>query len=219
MRFVFLGPPGVGKGTQAEAVTEQFGIPHISTGDMFRAAMSDGSELGEKVKSYVENGELVPDEVTAELVARRLKEDDCAGGFLLDGFPRTVPQAEALEQILGELGQTLDAVVYLTAPEASIVRRLSGRRMCSNKECGANFHLEFKPPRSDMQCDLCGSKLYQRPDDSEETVRERLKVYREQTEPLVEWYREKGLLREVDASGEIDDVRRATLSVLPTASG
>lgn len=213
-----MGPPGVGKGTQAEAVTQRLGVPHISTGDMFRAAMNDGSELGEKVKSFVESGGLVPDDVTAALVERRLAADDCAKGFLLDGFPRTVPQAEALEEILSRIGQQLDAAMYLTAPEESIVRRLSGRRMCSNKACGANYHLEYKPPSKDMVCDACGSDLYQRPDDSEETVRERLKVYRDQTEALVEWYRGRGLLREVDASGDIEVVRKATLAALPSGA-
>lgn len=211
-----MGPPGVGKGTQAEAVTKKLGVPHISTGDMFRAAMNDGSDLGETVKSYVESGKLVPDDVTAAVVERRLEADDCADGFLLDGFPRTVPQAEALDRILARIGQRLDAAVYLTAPEESIVRRLSGRRMCANKACGANYHLEFKPPSKDMVCDACGTELYQRPDDSEETVRERLKVYRDQTEALVEWYRERGLLREVNASGDIDGARRATLAALPS---
>lgn len=219
MRLVFLGPPGVGKGTQAEAAAARLGVPHISTGDMFRAAMGDGSELGEKVKGYVESGGLVPDEVTAELVERRLAQSDCQGGFLLDGFPRTTPQAEALERILKGLGASLDAAVCFAAPEEAIVERLAGRRMCPNKACGANYHVRFKPPAEDMVCDLCGQPLYQRPDDSEATVRERLKVYRAQTEPLIAWYRAKGLLREVDASGDIGAVRAALDAALAPARG
>lgn len=214
MRLVLLGPPGVGKGTQADAVCERYGVPHVSTGDMFRAAMTDGTALGEQVRGYVESGRLVPDEVTAALVERRLNEVDCADGFLLDGFPRTVPQADALAGILSRLAAELDAVLYLTAPEDAIVDRLSGRRMCSNTTCGANHHARFKPPKQEGVCDACGSPLYQRPDDREETIRERLSVYRKQTEPLVEWYRERGRLRQVDAGGDIDAVREAVLAAL-----
>ena len=214
MRLVFLGPPGVGKGTQADAVCGKHGIPHVSTGDMFRAAMGDGTELGEQVKDFVESGRLVPDEVTAALVERRLNEADCGEGFLLDGFPRTAPQAEALSEIVARLGKPLDVVLYLTAPEEAIVERLSGRRMCTNKVCGANHHIEFKPPKQEGVCDACGSPLYQRPDDQAETIRERLSVYRKQTEPLVEWYRERGLLRQVDAGGDIHAVRDAVFATL-----
>ena len=219
MRLVFLGAPGVGKGTQAAHVSEECGIPHVSTGEMFRAAMSDGSELGAKVKSYVESGGLVPDDVTAALAARRLRADDCAAGFALDGFPRTVVQAEALARILSEDGLALDAVVYITASQAAIIERLSGRRMCANKECGAGYHLKYMPPKQDNVCDVCGSELYQRADDAEETIRDRLSVYCAQTEPLVAWYRERGLLREVDGSGDIDAVRRGVESILRQVAG
>jgi len=214
LRLVLLGAPGVGKGTQADAVCEAHGIPHISTGDMFRAAMTDGSELGARVKGFVESGKLVPDDVTAELVGRRLQAADCVKGFLLDGFPRTVGQAERLERILAGLKVGLNAVVYMTAPEETVVERLSGRRMCSNKACGANYHVTFKAPKKAGVCDLCGSALYQRADDTEETIRGRLKVFREQTAPLVVWYRERGLLREVDGGGSMESVRAAVAAAL-----
>ena len=184
MRLVFLGPPGVGKGTQADKAAAERGVPHISTGDMFRAAMSDGSELGCRVKEYVDSGRLVPDDVTAEVVARRLEADECRGGFLLDGFPRTVAQAEDLESVLSGQGAKLDAVVYLTAADEVIMKRLMGRG---------------------------------RPDDTPETIRERLSVYRAQTEPLVALYREQGTLREVDGGGDIETVRSAVEAAIEAA--
>ncbi len=216
MRLVLLGAPGVGKGTQADAICAARGVPHVSTGDMFRAAMTDGSELGARVKGFVESGKLVPDDVTAELVSRRLQAADCSKGFLLDGFPRTVGQAERLEKILAGLKAGLDAVIYMTASEETVVERLSGRRMCSNKACGANYHVKFKAPKKEGVCDLCGSALYQRADDTEATIRGRLKVFREQTEPLVAWYRRRrihGKRARGDRSG-VERRRRSMRRVL-----
>jgi len=219
LRTVFFGAPGAGKGTQAGAVCERYGVPHVSTGDIFRAAMKDGSELGGRVKSYVESGRLVPDELTVAVVARRLAQADCAAGFLLDGFPRTVAQAEMLEKLLRERGLKLDAVVSLAADEDTLVERLTGRRMCTNKACGANYHVKFMPPKRENVCDKCGSALYQRPDDTEETIRGRLAVFREQTQPLIEWYRNRGVLREVDGAADVERVRAEIAAVLGEAAG
>lgn len=195
--MVFLGPPGAGKGTQAKAVSDNERIAHVSTGDILREAVANGTALGLQAKGYMESGKLVPDDLVVALVAERLERDDCADGFVLDGFPRTIPQAEALEETLEESGNELDGVVYLKADDDQVVRRLSGRRMC--RGCGANYHLTFMPPADAERCDECGGELYQRDDDKAETVRERLKVYYAQTADLIEFYRGKGLLNEVDA--------------------
>ena len=205
MKLMFLGAPGSGKGTQAEKIVEKFGIPSISTGNIIRAALKAGTELGLKARDYIENGQLVPDEVVIGLVRERLAEDDCKGGFILDGFPRTVPQAEALD----EMGVALDKVIDIEVGDETIVRRMSGRRVCP--DCGASYHLEYKKPKQDGICDLCGAELILRKDDAPETVLERLKVYHEQTEPLVEFYRAKGILRVVEGQEEVADTTALTL--------
>ncbi|WP_084723275.1 adenylate kinase [Streptomonospora alba] len=204
MRAVLVGPPGAGKGTQAQILASELSIPKVSTGDIFRANVSGGTELGKQAKAYMDRGDLVPDEVTNAMVRERLKEEDAKNGFLLDGFPRNVAQAEALNKILDGLGQRLDAVVELRADEEEVVKRLSGRRQCRN--CNRVHHVEFDPPRTEGVCDHCGGELFQRDDDREEVVRHRLDVYREQTEPLVAFYEGEGLLVAIDATGGVDDV-------------
>jgi adenylate kinase len=212
MRLILLGPPGAGKGTQAEKLSEAYGIPHISTGDMFREAVAEGTALGLQAKGFMESGQLVPDEVTIGIVRERLHRSDCRKGFLLDGFPRTVPQAEALDEILSELSEKLDAVINIEASEDKIVRRLSQRRVCG--DCGTIYHMETKPPTPDGRCKVCGGEIYQRADDSEETVRKRLEVYRLQTEPLIRYYEKKGLLKRVSGDNDIETVSRETFKIL-----
>ena len=204
MRVVLMGPPGVGKGTQAVRLKSSLGVPHVSTGDILRAAMQEGSALGRQVRGYVEGGKLVPDELVGDLIAERLERRDAAAGFVLDGFPRTVAQVEILSRVLGRLGMPLAKVMLLRAPQAEIVRRLSGRRTCP--KCGAVYHLESRPPKSSGVCDACGAALVQRPDDTEEVIRERLKVFEAQTEPVGDMYRAQGLLVEIDGSGSADEV-------------
>jgi adenylate kinase len=207
VRLVLVGPPGAGKGTQAEFIADHFAIPKISTGDIFRANVSGGSDLGKLAKKYMDAGDLVPDEVTVAMVRERLAEDDAKVGFLLDGFPRTIGQAEALTQILKELGQELDAVVYFDVPEAELLRRLTGRRVC--RQCGSTFHMVSAPPAKPGVCDRCGGPLYQREDDSEATVANRLRVYERQTAPLLDYYRDRGLLRSVRGDGTMAAVGAA----------
>lgn len=204
MNLVLMGLPGAGKGTQADKIVEKYGIPHISTGDMFRAAMSEGTELGLKAKSYMDKGELVPDEVTIGIVRERLSKTDCNEGFLLDGFPRTVPQADALEDILTELGRKIDYVINIEVDQDILMERLTGRRIC--KSCGATYHLVFNPPAVPGVCDRCDGELYQRPDDNEETVQNRLQVNVKQTQPLLDFYKEKGYLRNINGQQHIDQV-------------
>ncbi len=204
LRLVLMGPPGVGKGTQAVHLKEHAGVAHVSTGDLLRAAVQDGTELGRQAKSFVESGGLVPDALMGELLARRLSAADAARGFILDGFPRTTAQVDLLDGILARLGVALDRVFILTAPEGEIVRRLSGRRTCSS--CGALYHVESKPPRTQGVCDACGARLAQRADDNEEVIRKRLRVYLEQTLPVAEAYRKRGILAEVDGTGSPGDV-------------
>lgn len=199
-----MGLPGAGKGTQAEKIVEKYNIPHISTGDMFRAAIKDGTELGLQAKSFMDKGELVPDEVTIGIVRERLSKDDCNQGFLLDGFPRTVPQAEALEVILTDLEKKIDYVINIEVDSAILLERLTGRRIC--KECGATYHLVFNPPSQEGTCDKCGGELYQRADDNAETVGTRLQVNIEQSKPLLDFYQEKGYLRNIDGQQEINKV-------------
>ncbi|MGH3453696.1 MAG: adenylate kinase [Nocardioidaceae bacterium] len=212
MRLVLVGPPGAGKGTQAKHIAAHYGIPAISTGDIFRAHVAELTPLGEIAKSYMDEGELVPDDVTVAMVRDRLSRDDTGAGFLLDGFPRTVPQAESLSAMLDELDVPLDVVLKITVEDDEVVRRLSGRRIC--RSCGRTFHVEFHPPNTEGVCDVCGGELYQRDDDRPETVRRRLQVYREQTDPLVEYYEDRGLLRRVAGTGEVPEVTKRAIEAL-----
>ncbi|WP_342502363.1 adenylate kinase [Bacillus sp. FSL R5-0397] len=204
MNLVLMGLPGAGKGTQAERIVDDYGIPHISTGDMFRAAMKEETQLGLEAKSFIDKGELVPDEVTIGIVRERLGKNDCEQGFLLDGFPRTVAQAEALEVILKDLGRTIDYVINIKVDKDALMERLTGRRIC--KDCGATYHLVFNPPAKENVCDKCGGELYQRADDNAETVSTRLEVNLKQTEPLLNFYSEKGYLANIDGAKHINDV-------------
>ena len=210
MRVVFLGPPGAGKGTQATRMAERFDTMHASTGDIFRAALSDGSELGQTVQEYLDNGLLVPDELTSRVVKERVVEQ--ADSYILDGYPRTVTQAEHLEAMLNERGAGLDCVVYFELPDEEAVVRLTGRRVCA--DCGANFHVKFMPPEEEGVCDKCGGELTIRSDSSEEVVRKRLAEYHEKTRPLVAFYEERDLIQRVDATDTPDDVSEATADVL-----
>ncbi len=202
--MVMLGPPGAGKGTQAVKVAEQYSIPHISTGDIFRAAIKEGTEVGRKAKKYLDAGELVPDSVVTEIVAERIKKEDCSEGFLLDGFPRTLPQAEALDKILSDGGCPLTAVVDLPVNSEALIQRLTSRRTCS--KCGEIYNLITKPPEKEGVCDACGGELYQRDDDKRETVENRLSVYEKQTAPLIQYYERGGRLVTVSGEGSIDEV-------------
>ncbi|MBQ5668716.1 MAG: adenylate kinase [Peptococcaceae bacterium] len=204
MKIILMGPPGAGKGTQAEKLVDLYQIPHISTGDMFRKAQKDGTELGLKAKSYMDQGQLVPDEVTVGIVKERLAEADCKEGFLLDGFPRTVQQADALDTILAELDMALDCVVNIEVDKAFLVDRLTGRRVC--RTCGATYHIANKAPKVEGVCDKCGGELYQRGDDTIETVSNRLDVYAAQTAPLIDYYKSKGIMSSIDGSKSMEDV-------------
>ena len=212
MRIILLGPPGAGKGTQAVHIAKTVSIPHISTGDILRANVKADTELGIEAKRYMDAGDLVPDEVIVGMVGDRLRQDDAADGFLLDGFPRTVPQAESLEALLIDRGTPLDVVLRLAVPQDEIVERLTGRRTCS--QCGRIFHMTFDPPTTEGRCDDCEGSLTQRDDDTEDVVLNRLDVYRAQTEPLENFYWERGLLRDVEAVGEVDDVQARIQAVL-----
>ncbi|MFC0477028.1 adenylate kinase [Robertmurraya beringensis] len=212
MNLVLMGLPGAGKGTQAEKIVEKYSIPHISTGDMFRAAMKEGTELGLKAKSFMDQGALVPDEVTIGIVRERLSKDDCQKGFLLDGFPRTVAQAEALENMLTELDKKIDYCLNIDVDHNILMERLTGRRIC--KECGATYHLVFNPPAKDGTCDRCGGELYQRADDNEETVHNRLEVNIQQSEPLLHFYETKGYLKNINGQQDINDVFKDIDSLL-----
>ena len=204
MNIVLMGLPGAGKGTQADKIVEKYEIPHISTGDMFRAAISTGTELGLEAKSYMDRGALVPDEVTIGIVRERLANSDCDKGFLLDGFPRTVPQAEALDSILDELGKKIDHTINIQVEKDELIARLSGRRIC--KACGTSYHVLFNPPKVDGQCDKDGSELYTRADDNPETVANRLEVNMNQAQPLLDFYQAKGVLTNIDGQQHIDKV-------------
>nr|WP_274609548.1 adenylate kinase [Mesobacillus boroniphilus] len=202
--MVLMGLPGAGKGTQADKIVGKYNIPHISTGDMFRAAIKEGTELGLQAKSFMDKGELVPDEVTIGIVRERLSKADCEKGFLLDGFPRTVAQAEALDSMLADLGKKIDFVINIDVDQSILMERLTGRRICKN--CGATYHLVFNPPAKEGVCDRCGGELYQRADDNAETVQNRLDVNVQQTKPLLNFYEDKGYLRNINGQQDIDVV-------------
>ena len=212
VRVVLLGPPGAGKGTQAKLLRDRFEACQISTGDILRKAVADKTPLGEEAGRYLSRGELVPDDVIVRLVGERLKQKDCANGFVLDGFPRTLPQAESLEGILKTMALPLDAVLSIQAPHDVIVQRLAGRRNCQN--CGALYHVDFDPPSNGETCDCCDGRLQQRDDDREETVTTRLQVYESQTAPLANYYRERGTLREIDGVGKVEDIQERIVEAL-----
>ena len=204
MRIILLGPPGAGKGTQAAGIVEKYNIPHISTGDIFRKNIKEGTELGKKAKGYIDQGLLVPDELTVGLVTDRIAQSDCEKGFMLDGFPRNVAQAQHLDEYLKEVGISLDKVVNIEVDKDILVGRAVGRRIC--KSCGATYHVEFNPPKVDGVCDVCGGELYQRADDNEETVSKRIQVYLDETKPLVNYYSEEGIIANINGQQSIDEV-------------
>ena len=212
VRVVLLGPPGAGKGTQAKWLQERFEACQVSTGDILRKAVAEQTPLGKQAAAYINRGALVPDSLIVDLVAERLKEKDCDKGFVLDGFPRTISQAESLEEILKKMGLALDCVLSVQVPHRVIVERLAGRRTC--KGCGALYHLTLDPPSKEGVCDRCGGELYQRDDDREKTITARLKVYEAQTAPLVNYYRERGMLREIDGVGKVNEIRSRVLQAL-----
>ena len=208
LNIILMGPPGAGKGTQAKILIAKYNIPHISTGDMFREAIKEGTPLGKLAASYINEGHLVPDDVTIGLVKERLSKDDCANGYLLDGFPRTIPQAEALEKLTKEIGREIEYVINIDTPKEELVKRICGRRVC--KKCGAPYHIINVKPKVDGVCDICGGELIQRPDDNEEALNTRLEAYTKQTKPLLDFYEKKGLL--TNFSGERKEVLTAQLS-------
>lgn len=212
MNIILMGLPGAGKGTQASEIVKKFPIPHISTGDMFRKAIKDETNLGKEAKSYMDRGELVPDEVTVGIVKERISEDDAKKGFLLDGFPRTIEQTEALNSIMSELDREIDAVINIEVPEEELMNRLTGRRIC--EKCGTTYHLVFNPPKVDGICDIDGGKLYQREDDNPETVSNRLSVNVKQSKPILEYYNEKGVLKNIDGSKDIEEVTNDVIDIL-----
>ncbi len=212
MKIIMLGAPGAGKGTQAKSIAEKYGIPHISTGDIFRANIKNGTELGKKAKAYMDQGMLVPDELTLDLVMDRFAQDDCEKGYVLDGFPRTIPQAEALTEALLEKGEKIDYAIDVAVPDEAIISRMSGRRACLT--CGATYHVEFNPPKQEGVCDTCGAALVQRDDDKPETVKKRLSVYHQQTQPLIEYYERQGVLRQVDGTKSMDQVFAGIIEIL-----
>ena len=207
-----LGAPGAGKGTQAKMIAEKFGIPHISTGDIFRANIKNQTDLGKKAKAYLDEGTLVPDELTCDLVVDRIANEDCAKGYILDGFPRTIPQAEALTKALAKDGGAIDYAIDVDVPDSDIVRRLSGRRVCL--KCGATYHTSFNPPREEGICDSCGEALVHRDDDKPETIQKRLDVYHSQTQPLIEYYHEAGCMYKVDGTRSLEDVFASICAIL-----
>lgn len=212
MKIIMLGAPGAGKGTQAKRIAEKYGIPHISTGDIFRANIKAGTELGTEAKKYMDQGLLVPDELTVRILLDRVAQEDCKQGYVLDGFPRTIPQAEVLEKELAKLGEKIDYAIDVEVPDENIVKRMSGRRACL--KCGATYHMEHIPPKKEGVCDSCGSELVLRDDDKAETVLKRLQVYHEQTQPLIEFYTRKGILKTVDGTKDMKDVFAAIVGIL-----
>ena len=212
MKIIMLGAPGAGKGTQAKKIAEKYQIPHISTGDIFRANIKNGTELGKKAKTYMDQGLLVPDELVCDLVVDRVQQDDCKKGYILDGFPRTIPQAESLDEALSRLGEAVDYAINVEVPDENIVKRMGGRRACVG--CGATYHLVYAAPKKEGICDNCGAELILRDDDKPETVQKRLGVYHEQTQPLIDYYTKKGILKEVDGTMDMGDVFKAIVEIL-----
>ena len=212
MKIVMLGAPGAGKGTQAKMIAEKYRIPHISTGDIFRANIKNGTELGKQAKEYMDKGQLVPDELTVKILLDRVAQEDCKNGYVLDGFPRTIPQAEVLDKALTELGDYIDYAIDVNVPDENIIKRMSGRRACLT--CGATYHIEHVPPKKEGICDACGNELVLRDDDKPETVKNRLDVYHKQTQPLIDYYTEKNILKTVDGTVDMMDVFGAITSIL-----
>ena len=212
MKIIMLGAPGAGKGTQAKMIAAEYGLPHISTGDIFRANIKEGTELGKEAKTYMDAGQLVPDELTVKILLDRVAKDDCKNGYVLDGFPRTIPQAKVLDEALTKLGEKIDFAIDVDVPDENIVRRMGGRRACVT--CGATYHIEHVPPKAEGICDTCGSELILRDDDKPETVSNRLKVYHDQTQPLIDFYTEKGVLKSVDGTVDMMDVFAAIKAIL-----
>ena len=212
MKIIMLGAPGAGKGTQAKMIAAKYNIPHISTGDIFRANIKNGTELGAKAKEYMDKGLLVPDELVVDLVIDRVKEPDCKNGYVLDGFPRTIPQAEALDKALTAIGESVDYAINVEVPDENIVRRMGGRRACVG--CGATYHIVYSPTKVEGKCDTCGGDLIIRDDDKPETVQNRLAVYHEQTQPLIDYYTNKGIIAEVDGTQDMNDVFAAIVKIL-----
>lgn len=212
MKIIMLGAPGAGKGTQAIMISEKYGIPHISTGDIFRANIKNGTELGKKAREYMDQGLLVPDDLTCDLVVDRISRDDCSKGYILDGFPRTIPQAQALDRALDNMKTSLDYAIDVDVPDENIVNRMSGRRACPG--CGATYHVVFRAPQKEGICDECGEKLITRADDLPETVQKRLTVYHDQTQPLIDYYEKKGILKTVDGTKHVEEVFSDITSIL-----
>ena len=212
MKIVMLGAPGAGKGTQAKMIAEQYGIPHVSTGDIFRMNIKNGTELGKEAKTYMDKGELVPDELTVRILLDRVAQEDCKNGYVLDGFPRTIPQAEVLDAELTKLGDAIDYAINVDVPDENIVRRMSGRRACVS--CGATYHIVHIPPKKEGICDKCGAELILRDDDKEETVKNRLNIYHAQTQPLIDFYTNKGVLKTVDGTVDSAEVFAAIKAIL-----
>lgn len=212
MKIIMLGAPGAGKGTQAKMIAAKYGIPHISTGDIFRANIKNGTELGAKAKEYMDKGLLVPDELVVDLVIDRFKEPDCEKGYVLDGFPRTIPQAEALDKALSAIGENIDYAINVEVPDENIINRMGGRRACVG--CGATYHIVYSPTKEEGKCDTCGAELIIRDDDKPETVKNRLNVYHEQTQPLIDYYTNKGIIAEVDGTVDMNDVFAAIVKIL-----
>lgn len=212
LKIIMLGAPGAGKGTQARKIAAKYSIPHISTGDIFRANIKNNTELGQKAKTYMDKGELVPDELVVDLIMDRFKEPDCANGYVLDGFPRTIPQAEALDKALNAQNESVDYAINVEVPDENIINRMSGRRACVG--CGATYHIQFNPTKVEGVCDVCGEKLILRDDDKPETVKNRLSVYHEQTQPLIDYYAKKSILAEVDGTKDMEDVFNAIVEIL-----
>lgn len=212
MKIIMLGAPGAGKGTQAKMIAAKYSIPHISTGDIFRANIKEGTDLGKEAKKYMDNGQLVPDELTVRILLDRVAKDDCKNGYVLDGFPRTIPQAEVLDAEVSKLGEKIDFAIDVDVPDENIIKRMSGRRACL--KCGATYHIEHVPPKKEGICDTCGSELVLRDDDKPETVKERLNVYHKQTQPLIDYYNKKNIMKSVCGTKDVNDVFADIVAIL-----